>query len=357
MSVVLDDIAFRYPRAQAGVEAISLAIAPGELVALIGPSGCGKSTVLKLIAGFLSPHRGRVLLGGEDATRLPPMRRDLGIVFQAYALFPHMSALDNVAYPLKVRGVVAVERRRRALEALDMVGLGGAAHRRPAALSGGEQQRVALARALVFRPRALLLDEPLSALDAIRRVEMRDEIRRLQRAHGIATLHITHDQEEALSMADRVAVMGRGRILQVGTPTDIYRRPASRTVAAFVGKANLWAGRVAGPAEVTTPLGRLATLPHGLEAGAPVAVLVRPERIRPGEGPGGLNTVRGTIVRDRFLGAVRRFDLEVGAATVSVETAAAQPAPVVHLPPEAVQVLAPDDDGERGGAPDTWPQK
>jgi putative spermidine/putrescine transport system ATP-binding protein len=202
-----------------------------------------------------------------------------------------------------------------------------------------------------------LLDEPLSALDAARRVEMRDEIRRLQRVHGIATLHITHDQEEALSMADRVAVMAAGRILQVGTPADIYHRPLSRAVAAFVGKANLWDGRVAGPAEVVTPLGRLATLPHGLKAGAPVAVLVRPERIRPGEGPDGRNTVRGVIVRDRFLGAVRRFDLAAGAATVTVETADGHPAPVVHLPPEAVQVLAPDAAGDGDGAPDLSSQK
>jgi putative spermidine/putrescine transport system ATP-binding protein len=349
MSVALDDIAFRYPRSSAGIEAVSLSIAPGELLALIGPSGCGKSTVLKLIAGFLTPDRGRVLLGGEDATRLPTMRRDLGIVFQAYALFPHMSALDNVGYPLKVRGVAAEERRRRALEALDMVGLGGAAHRRPAALSGGEQQRVALARALVFRPRALLLDEPLSALDAARRIEMRDEIRRLQRAHGIATLHITHDQEEALSMADRVAVMDAGRILQVGTPAEIYRRPLSRAVAAFVGHANLWRGRAVGPAEVETSLGRLATVPHGVAVGAEITVLIRPERFRAGEGPEGLNTLRGAIVRDRFLGSLRRFDLEVGTAIVAVETSDAQPAAVVHAPPEAVQVIAPDGAGMQPG--------
>jgi putative spermidine/putrescine transport system ATP-binding protein len=354
MSVTLEDVAFRYPRSSAGVEAVSLAIAPGELLALIGPSGCGKSTVLKLIAGFLSPDRGRVLLGGQDATRLPTMRRDLGIVFQSYALFPHMTALDNVAYPLKVRGLATAERRRRAREALDMVGLGVAEGRRPAQLSGGEQQRVALARALVFRPRALLLDEPLSALDAARRVEMRDEIRRLQRAHGIATLHITHDQEEALSMADRVAVMAAGRLLQVGTPSEVYHRPLSRTVAAFVGHANLWPGRVVGPAEVETPLGCFAALPHGLAPGAQVTVLIRPERFRAGAGPGGLNTVRGTILRDRFLGSMRRFDLGVGAATLAVETADAHPASVVHAPLEAVQILAPDTEN---GAPDSSSQK
>ncbi|ALK10316.1 ABC transporter ATP-binding protein [Blastochloris viridis] len=348
MSVTLQDVCFRYAGSGVGVSAISLAIAPGELLALIGPSGCGKTTVLKLIAGFLVPDRGRVLLAGQDATHLPTRARDLGIVFQSYALFPHMSALDNVAYPLKVRGLAAALRRRRALEALDMVGLAGEASRRPAALSGGQQQRVALARALVFRPKALLLDEPLSALDAARRCEMRDEIRRLQRAHGIAALHITHDQEEALSMADRVAVMGRGRILQLGTPTEVYRHPANRTVAAFVGGANLWDGRVAGPAAVDTALGRVVTRPHGFAAGAAVAVLVRPERFRAGEGPDGINTFRGTVERDRFLGSVRRFDLKVGSTTLSVETADDTPASSVHVPPDAVQVIVAESDCNGG---------
>ncbi|HJS32629.1 MAG TPA: ABC transporter ATP-binding protein, partial [Alphaproteobacteria bacterium] len=202
-TLILDGVAFAYTGSPFRLTDIELTVAPGELVAVIGASGCGKSTVLKLVAGFLAPHRGRVLVDDADVTAMPPRVRNLGVVFQSYALFPHMTAWENVGYPLKVRGVAAGERRQRALRMLDVVGLSDFAHRRPPELSGGQQQRVALARALVFRPRALLLDEPLSALDAALRIEMRDEIRRLQREHAIATLHITHDQEEALSMADR----------------------------------------------------------------------------------------------------------------------------------------------------------
>jgi putative spermidine/putrescine transport system ATP-binding protein len=221
MSVTLDQVRFAYPGSGAGVRDISLEIREGELLAVIGPSGCGKSTILKLIAGFLMPQSGRLTIAGEDMAHVPPRKRDLGIVFQNYALFPHMTLAENVGYALKMRQVAAKEAGERVREALGMVGLGHLADRRPRSLSGGQQQRVALARALVFRPRALLLDEPLSALDATLRGEMRDEIARLQRLHGIATLHITHDQEEALSMAHRVAVMREGRILQVDTPEGL----------------------------------------------------------------------------------------------------------------------------------------
>ncbi len=342
MSVAAEALSYTWPGSVAGVRAVDLAIAPGELVAVIGPSGCGKSTLLKLIAGFLTPDAGRVLLDGRDATALPPRRRELGIVFQAYALFPHMTALENVAWPLGLRGVARAERRRRAEEMLARVGLAAHAARRPAALSGGQQQRVALARALVFGPKALLLDEPLSALDAALRVSMRDEIRRLQQESAIATLHITHDQEEALSIADRVAVMRDGRILQCAAPRELYARPASRYVAGFVGHANLWDATVADAHSLQTPIGPLRADASRFAPGSAVAVLVRPERVCPGPAPDGVNQFAARIARDRFLGSFRRIDLAVSGGTIVLETASDVLPEAVHVPPEAVQVLPAD---------------
>ncbi len=339
MSVRLEGASYRYPRTAAGVAGVELVVGEGELVAVIGPSGSGKTTLLKLVAGFLALDQGRVLIGERDVTRLPPRERELGVVFQSYALFPHMTVAENVAYPLKVRGVPPAERRRQAAETLARVGLDTVAGRRPATLSGGQQQRVALARALAFRPKALLLDEPLSALDASLRLAMRDEIRRLQREQGIPTLHITHDQEEALSMADRVAVMDGGRLLQVATPRELYDRPANRFVAGFVGQANLWDARVTGRDEVLTPFGPLRTPPHGLATGSPVVALVRPERVVVGAAPGGVNRFGGRVVRDRFLGPVRRFDLEVGGGVIRGETGFRGEITAVSIPPEHVQLL------------------
>jgi putative spermidine/putrescine transport system ATP-binding protein len=355
-SIALEGVGFRYGRVGAGVEDITLSIAEGELLAVIGPSGCGKSTVLKLIAGFFVPQRGVVRFAGRDVTALSPRERDLGVVFQTYALFPHMTIAGNVGYPLKLRGIAADEARRRVEGALTMVGLAALADRLPASLSGGQQQRVALARALVFRPRALLLDEPLSALDASIRAEMRDEIRRLQRHHGIATLHITHDQEEALSMADRVAVMGEGRLLQVGTPQAVYRAPASHAVARFVGHANLLEGQALDACHVQTQLGVLTSAPHAFGAGQPVSVLIRPQAIRPHEPADAQamangrasrsdvpNVIRGRTTRDRFLGSLRRLDFHCDAGPVlllEVDDTSSVPV-AVHLPPTAVQVIAP----------------
>jgi putative spermidine/putrescine transport system ATP-binding protein len=338
-AIELTGVGFTYFGTTAGVRDIDLAIRPGELVAVIGASGCGKSTLLKVIAGFLPAQRGRVAIGGRDATGLPPRQRDLGVVFQSYALFPHMRAWENVAYPLKLRGHALAERQRVALAMLRRVGMTAHADVLPAKLSGGQQQRIALARALVFNPKALLLDEPLSALDAALRQEMRDEIRRLQRDHAIATLHITHDQEEALSMADRVAVMASGRLIQIGAPREIYERPATRAVAAFVGQANLWDGRIVGPNAVDTAFGRLVTLPHGGRDGASVTVLVRPEKLRLGRGPDGVNYFTGAVARDRFLGSLRRFDYCTSSGTVLGETSEPGDISAVHIPPAAVQLL------------------
>jgi putative spermidine/putrescine transport system ATP-binding protein len=277
-AVSLEGVTYRYPGTQAGVFDATLDIQPGELVVCLGPSGCGKTTLLRLIAGFLRPDAGVIRLNGAEVSALPTRERECGVVFQAYALFPHMRVWENVAYPLRVREVPLADRRRRADEMLELVGLTGLAERLPAQLSGGQQQRVALARALVFGPRALLLDEPLSALDAATRVTMRDEIRRIQREQGIATLLITHDQDEALSLADRIVLQREGRIVQTGTPLEIYDAPADAFVAGFVGRANLLEARVIDAETVETPIGRLATPPHGHPAGSALRLLVRPER-------------------------------------------------------------------------------
>jgi putative spermidine/putrescine transport system ATP-binding protein len=340
----LHRVSYRYPNTTFGVSEIDLEIAAGELVAVIGPSGCGKSTLLKLVAGFLHPDAGDIRIEGASAAGLSPQQREIGVVFQNYALFPHMSARDNIAYPLRVRGVPRPEREKAAEEMLARVGLAEKSGWRPAQLSGGQQQRVALARGLIFKPRALLLDEPLSALDAALRVGMRDEIRHLQREHAIATLYITHDQEEALSMADRIAVMQDGRLLQVGSPKQVYERPVDAVVAGFVGRANLWQGRVGGDATVETRLGVLRVVPgHGLAPGAPVTVMVRPEGVVPGRAPDGDNQFIGRILRDRFLGSVRRYDFNASGGVIAGETATSGAFDAIHIPPRAVRLLPPAD--------------
>ncbi len=218
---------------------VTLAVEKGESVALLGPSGCGKTTTLRMLAGLIVPERGRISVDGADITGVPAHKRNMGYVFQSYALFPHMNVAKNVAFGLEERGVAATERKERVATALGKVRLNELAHRRPRELSGGQQQRVALARALVIRPSVLLLDESLSNLDAKLRQTMRREIRDLQRSLAITTLFVTHDQVEALAMCDRIAVMNRGRIEQVGTPSEVYERPATRFVASFVGSVNV----------------------------------------------------------------------------------------------------------------------
>lgn len=338
-SVHLENATFSYPGGKAGVFDITLDIAPGELIVCIGPSGCGKTTLLKLIAGFFPCTSGRVYLGGEDVTLASVRSRQCGIVFQSYALFPHMRVWENVAYPLRVRDIAVAERRRRADAMLDMVGLGGFGERLPAELSGGQQQRVALARALVFKPRALLLDEPLSALDAATRVTMRDEIRRIQKQQNIAALLITHDQDEALSLADRIAVLRDGRLVQVAPPQELYDRPADAFVASFVGRANLIDGRVAAPDAVDTPLGRIATPAHALATGTLVRLLVRPEKIEPARTASGENIFAATVVHDRFFGASREIELAVGQGMLKIDTTTREAIAHIHVPRQAVQFL------------------
>ncbi|MFN6998448.1 MAG: ABC transporter ATP-binding protein [Elioraea tepidiphila] len=283
---------------------VDLTVAEGELLTILGPSGSGKTTLLKVVAGFEIPDEGTVRLGSEDVTLAPPRQRDVGMVFQNYALFPHLTVAQNVAFPLEMRRLPRPERDRRVAEALALVELGGYEARLPRQLSGGQQQRVALARAIVFNPRLLLLDEPFGALDRKLRESMQLEVRRLQRRLKLTTLFITHDQEEALILSDRVAVMNAGRIEQVGTPGDVYARPATRFVADFVGESNLLEGRASGDAAAEVPgLGRIALARAAGAAGDRTTLLLRPEALRVGAEAAALpNRAHGRIVETVFLG-------------------------------------------------------
>jgi putative spermidine/putrescine transport system ATP-binding protein len=293
---------------------LDLALHPGELLALLGPSGCGKTTALRLLAGFDRPTAGQVLIDGRDVTDVPASRRDTGMVFQAYSLFPTMTAAENVAFGLRLRKVGAAERRRRAADLLELVGLGDRGDSYPHQLSGGQQQRVALARALAVAPSVLLLDEPLSALDARVRVQLRDEIRRLQLAEGITTLFVTHDQSEALAIADRVAVLNAGRLEQVAPPQEVYGSPANAFVAAFVGVVNRLTAVPDGPGRVRV-LGTTAELDGDAGAGS---VIVRPEALTVGgDGTG----EPGTVVTRTFLGAVTRLVVATDVGEVTVDAA------------------------------------
>ena len=279
-SLILDGITQRYGSALA-VDNVTLDIKGGELVALLGPSGCGKTTLLRAISGFLKPTEGRVVIGGEAVDHLPPNKRTVGIVFQNYALFPHMTVAENVAYGLAARGTPKGQQEARVAEMLALVRLGHLADRFPKQMSGGQQQRVALARALAVRPSILLLDEPFAALDKNLRLDMQIEIKGIQRLAGTTTVIVTHDQEEALSMADRVAVLNAGRLEQFAPPTEVFDRPGSLFVNTFVGTANVFAGRLAGEA---LPTGRGGELPSG----ARVTACIRPEHLAIVEGEVGI---------------------------------------------------------------------
>ncbi|WP_431933774.1 ABC transporter ATP-binding protein [Nonomuraea jabiensis] len=248
------------------VDGIDLAVPAGKLTTLLGPSGCGKTTTLRMIAGYSAPTSGTIRIDGVDSTRTPPEKRDLGMVFQSYALFPHMTVADNVGYGLKLRKVPAAERRSRVMETLDLVGLAHLADRKPKKLSGGQQQRVALARAIAIRPKLLLLDEPLSNLDARLRVQMRAEIRRIQAETKLTVILVTHDQDEALEMSDEMVIMNEGRIVQQGTPQQVFPRPADRFVAEFLGYENFLTAADGTPLTIRPEHLRIAEDGHGLDA-------------------------------------------------------------------------------------------
>ena len=300
------------------VDRVSLDIAPGEFVSLLGASGSGKTTTLMMVAGFSAPNSGGILLDGRPIVHLPPEKRGIGVVFQNYALFPHMSALRNVGFPLKMRGVPASETVRRAQGALDRVGLSGFGHRLPSELSGGQQQRVALARAIVFEPGLLLMDEPLGALDRALREQMKGEIRRLHREIGLTILYVTHDQEEALTLSDRIALMDQGRIVQLGTARDLYERPASQFVASFIGESTLIEGvAVRGPdggAALKPRSEGSPLLPGNGEAaeGVHSVIVLRPEKVRvapSGQSAGGLSASVSDVV---YVGDLTRLVLSLG---------------------------------------------
>ncbi|MER8529605.1 ABC transporter ATP-binding protein [Mesorhizobium sp. M0814] len=305
----------------AAVRDFSLAIRKGSFVTLLGPSGCGKTTILRSIAGLVDISSGQISIGGKRVDDIPIYKRNIGLVFQNYALFPHKNVFDNVAFGLKYRNVPKPEIVRRVKKALDMVRLPGSETKLPSQLSGGQQQRIALARAIVFEPEVLLLDEPLSALDANMREDMRVEIKKIQRETGITAIFVTHDQEEALSMSDHIVVMNAGLIEQIGSPAQVYDQPATAFVANFLGKANML------PGSVTVMDGKMATIalasghvvkaaaPKALATGSAVTVVVRPQKLTVGTA-GGANRLAGRIVSTSYLGGNAVYEIDIGAGTL-----------------------------------------
>ncbi|HEU5363857.1 MAG TPA: ABC transporter ATP-binding protein [Gaiellaceae bacterium] len=334
---------------------IDISLGEGEFLSLLGPSGCGKTTALRLVAGFDRPNQGRVLVEGRDITGVAPNKRDMGMVFQAYSLFPNMTARQNVEFGLKIRGRDRSSRSKRVEELLELVGLAQAGDRFPHQLSGGMQQRVALARALAIEPRVLLLDEPLSALDAKVRVQLREEIRRIQLELGITTLYVTHDQEEALAISDHVAVMYGGVIEQMGTPSEMYTAPKTPFVAEFIGTMNRLEAHVvdgtAGEVEHAGKRLRIAAA-RGRRTGERVLILIRPEALElqaaVNGGNGGDNTLAAEVVTQTFLGPVTRLKM-TGGLIADMSTARASALPVgasvvAQVPADGVQLLTLTDD-------------
>ena len=347
--VRLEDVVKRFDDSVA-VDGISVEVPHGAFFALLGPSGCGKTTTLRMIGGFEEPTEGRIFLGDQDVVGLPPYKRDVNTVFQSYALFPHMSVFDNVAFGLERRGVAKGEVKGRVAEMLELVGLAGFGRRKPKQLSGGQQQRVALGRALVNHPRVLLLDEPLGALDLKLRKQMQLELKRIQHEIGITFVHVTHDQEEAMTMADAIAVMNRGRIEQLGRPAELYERPATAFVAGFLGASNLLPGTVEGPDAIRLDEGTVVRAQVNGRSGK-VAAGVRPEKITIGSG-GGANELAGTVSETAYIGVATQVVVRTAAGVVHVfaqnlDAGGRVPAPgtnvVLSWAPESTFVVERDD--------------
>lgn len=321
-SVTLDHVYKRFGQAK-GVEDVHIHIESGEFFTFLGPSGCGKTTTLRMIAGFYYPTEGNIRFGTQEVTSLPPHKRNTGMVFQNYALFPHMTVFENIAFGLQVRNINKTETKERVERIMGLVRLEGYGERRIDQLSGGQQQRVALARALVIEPQILLLDEPLSNLDAKLREETRFEIKRLQLELGITTIYVTHDQAEAMSMSDRIMVMQSGEVQQIGTPHEIYHRPVNRFVASFIGETNLWEATITGfdgeEVQVRTASGQLlngyknnASPRVQLAVGEKVTLSIRPESVQESTGSEGQNVVTGSVSMSEFTGACVNYVTEVG---------------------------------------------
>ena len=349
--VRLIDVVKDFPELRA-VDGISLEIPRGSFFALLGPSGCGKTTTLRMIGGFEEPTSGQILLADRDVVGLPPYKRDVNTVFQSYALFPHMTVADNVAFGLERRGLGKAEIRTRVREVLELVDLAGREARKPRQLSGGQQQRVALARAIVNNPRVLLLDEPLGALDLKLRKQMQLELKRIQHEIGITFVHVTHDQEEAMTMADQIAVMRSGRIEQLGTPAELYEGPRTAFVAGFLGTSNLIDGSVAGDGVVRLGDGTdVRARTNGAQG--QISIGVRPEKLSLGEG--GANRLAGTVRETAYIGVATEVVVStaVGELTVfhpNVAAGGAAPPPgtavTVSWPPEATFVVEREPQGE-----------
>ena len=360
VAVRINDLVKHFGNVKA-IDHVTVTIEPGEIFFLLGPSGCGKTTLLRTIAGFHQPDAGTVFIGDRDVTNLPPYKRDTGMVFQSYALWPHMTVAENVAFGLSVRKCPKSEIARRVAAALEAVHMSDRAKYKPNQLSGGQQQRVALARALVIEPQCILLDEPLSNLDAKLRIEMRTEIRRICKAAGLTAIYVTHDQKEALSIADRLAVLRGGHIEQVGTPIDVYRHPANEFVAGFIGEANFVKGRVAESSprtiRVDTPIGSFeadaGNASRDVKAGDEVTLCIRPEGVSVNApADGGVNIFECKLLHSAYQGEVAQHQLEAaGRDGGAVRLAAVELGPLAHaagsadgtvrcqVPPSQVVVL------------------
>jgi iron(III) transport system ATP-binding protein len=319
--VLIEDVNLSYGTNHV-LKNVNLEVRPGEFFAFLGPSGCGKTTLLRLIAGFNRAETGRVLIGGHDLSDLPPWKRNVGMVFQSYALWPHLTVRRNVAFGLEERKILRRDVERRVRAALDLVGMAALAERRPSQLSGGQQQRVALARTIAVEPKVLLLDEPLSNLDAKLRTQVRRELRDLQRRLGMTAIFVTHDQEEANTICDRIAVMNEGVVQQVGTPVELYERPANLFVASFLGSANILEGEVAGSGveRVFVTGGIRLPIPASTSVPAGARMVFRPQDARIGASEPGIASAPGTVTHREFLGSAIRYGVRVGDAEITVET-------------------------------------